>query len=120
LEIKKWLESIGNSIDSMNADNFVQFLTEDCTFRFGNQPDVIGKTETRNYVAEFFKMIGGSKHKVVDFWQKDNSVVWQGEVQYTRLDGKKVTVNFVNVFHLRENLIKDYLIYIDNTPLFAN
>lgn len=119
METKKWLESIGDSIDSMNADNFVKFLTDDCIFKFGNQPEVHGKNATRNYVAEFFKMIGGSKHKVVDFWTRDNSVVWQGEVEYTRLDNKKVSVNFVNVFHLNSNLIKNYLIYIDNTPLFA-
>ncbi|MFA5405303.1 MAG: nuclear transport factor 2 family protein [Ignavibacteria bacterium] len=119
METRQWLESIGDSIDSLDANKFVQFLTEDCTFRFGNQPEVIGKNETRDYVAAFFKMISGSKHKVVDFWTRDNSVVWQGEVLYTRLDGKQVTVNFVNIFHLRENLVKDYLIYIDNSPLFA-
>jgi ketosteroid isomerase-like protein len=119
VEIKKWLESIGNSIDSMDADNFAQFLTDDCIFRFGNQPDVNGKTAIRDYVAEFFQMIGGSKHKVIDYWTRDNTIVWQGEVLYTRLDGKKVSVNFVNIFHMEVNLIKDYLIYIDNTPLFA-
>lgn len=119
METKKWLETIGASIDSMNADNFVEFLTDDCIFRFGNQPEVNGKSATRDYVAAFFKMIGGSRHKIIDFWNREDSVVWQGEVLYTRLDGKQVTVNFVNVFHLKNNLIKDYLIYIDNTPLFA-
>lgn len=119
METKKWLESIGTSIDSMNADNFVKFLTDDCTFRFGNQPEVKGKKETRDYVAGFFQMIGGSKHKVLDYWTRNDTVVWQGEVLYTRLDGKNVTVNFVNIFHMKDDLIKDYLIYIDNTPLFA-
>jgi hypothetical protein len=64
-------------------------------------------------------MIGGCKHKVNDYWKREDSVVWQGEVLYNRLDGKQVTVNFVNIFHLRENLIKNYIIYIDNSPLFA-
>lgn len=119
METKQWLESIGKAIDSRDADKFVEFLTEDCIFRFGNQPEVTGKVATRDYVAEFFKMIGGCEHKVIDFLERDNTVVWQGEVLYTRLDSKKVNVKFVNVFHLKDNLIKDYLIYIDNTPLFA-
>ncbi len=119
MDIRKWLESIGNAIDSMDADKFVEYLTDDCIFRFGNQPEVIGKNETREYVAAFFKMIATCEHKIIDYWSKENSIVWQGEVLYTRLDGKKVSLNFVNIFHLRENLIKDYLIYIDNTPLFA-
>lgn len=119
MEIRKWLESIGSTIDSMDADKFASFLTDDCTFRFGNQQPVEGKLATRDYVAAFFKMIGGSKHKVINYWKSDNSIVWQGEVLYTRLDGKQVTVNFVNVFYMNGNLIKDYLIYIDNAPLFA-
>ena len=119
MEIKNWLESIGKSIDSLSADKFVEFLTDDCIFRFGNQPDVKGKIQTRNYVAGFFKMIGGSEHKVIDFWTREDSVVWQGEVLYTRLDGKKVTVQFANIFKMDGNLIKDYIIYIDNTPLFS-
>ena len=119
METKKWLESIGNSIDSMNSDNFVKFLTDDCTFRFGNQPELNCKTATRDYVAAFFKMIGGSRHKIIDFWNREDSVVWQGEILYTRLDGKQVTVNFVNILKINGKLIKDYLIYIDNTPLFA-
>ena len=119
MEIKNWLESIGNSIDSMDADKFVQFLTDDCIFRFGNQPDVNGKNATRDYVQAFFKMIAGCKHSVLDFWESKNSIVWQGDVLYTRLDGKQVNINFVNILYLKDNLIKDYLIYIDNTPLFS-
>jgi hypothetical protein len=119
LDTRKWLESIGKSIDSLNADKFVEFLTEECTFRFGNQPEVKGKIPTRDYVSAFFKMIGGSEHKVLDFWKREDSVVWQGEVLYTRLDGKKVTVQFANIFKMDESLIKDYIIYIDNTPLFS-
>jgi hypothetical protein len=119
LEVKNWLESIGKSIDSMDADNFVRFLTDDCIFRFGYQPEIKGKAATRDYVAEFFKMIGGCKHRVADFWKGQDSVVWQGEVLYTRLDGKKVNIKFANIFYLKGELIKEYLIYIDNTPLFA-
>jgi ketosteroid isomerase-like protein len=119
LEINKWIESIAESIDTMDADKFVQFLTDDCIFRFGNRPDVIGRKEIRDYVDAFFGMIGSSKHNVLNFWKGNDSIVWQGEVLYTRLDGRKVNVCFVNIFHLRGNLIKEYLIYIDNTPLFA-
>lgn len=119
METKNWLESIGKSIDSKDADKFVEFLTDDCIFRFGNQPDVKGKEETRNYVAAFFNMIAGSEHRIINFWKDNNSIVWQGEVIYTRLDRKKIKLNFVNIFYMRENLIKDYLIYIDNTPLFS-
>lgn len=119
MNTKEWLETIGKSIDSLNAEKFAEFLTDDCTFRFGNQPDVNGKKAVTDYVAAFFKMIGGCEHKVIDFWTGKDSVVWQGEVLYTRLDGKKVNVGFTNIFRMNGKHIKDYLIYIDNTPLFS-
>jgi ketosteroid isomerase-like protein len=119
IETQQWLEDIGKSIDSRNADEFVKYLTEDSVFRFGNQEPVKGKNAIRDYVAYFFSMIKGSEHKVLNFWEDDNSIVWQGQVNYTRLDNKKVTINFVNVFYMANGLVKEYLIYIDNAPLFG-
>jgi SnoaL-like domain len=88
-------------------------------FCFGNQEAVKGKKAIGDYVAQFFKMIKASEHKVLNFWEGNNSIVWQGEVTYTRLDNRKVTINFVNVFYTADGLVRDYLIYIDNAPLFA-
>lgn len=119
METRKWLEAISKTIDSKDAAGFSGFLTEDCVFRFGNQPAVKGRQATKEYVAAFFEMIGGSEHKIEDIFEKENSYVWQGEVLYTRKDGKKVGVKFANIFHMEGELIKDYLIYIDNAPLFA-
>ncbi len=114
-----WLTKIASAIDAKDSDNFASYFTEDGIFRFGNSEPEHGKQNVRNYVAEFFKMIDKSEHKVINFWEKDGSVVWQGEVIYTRLDEKKVNVNFTNILYLNGDLIKEYLIYIDNTPLFA-
>jgi len=119
VETRKWLEAISKTIDTKDAAGFSEFLTEDCVFRFGNQPEVKGRQATKDYVAAFFDMIGGSEHKIEDIFEKENSYVWQGEVLYTRKDGKKVGVKFANIFHTEGELIKDYLIYIDNAPLFA-
>src|SRR4030095_8328168 len=116
---KAWLEKIGKTIDAKDADGFADFITEDGIFRFGNQPDVKGRKAIAGYVAQFFTMIKSSEHEVVNFWEKDNVIICQGLVHYTRLDGKKVDVNFCNIFYMQNSLIKEYLIYIDNTPLFA-
>lgn len=119
METRQWLESIGKAIDKSDADEFAKYLSEDSRFRFGNQEAVRGKQPIHDYVAQFFTMIKASEHKVLNFWEDENSIVWQGEVTYTRLDEKKVTIDFVNVFNMSGGLIKDYLIYIDNSPLFA-
>ena len=117
---KQWLEEIGKVIDSKDAEKFASYITENGTFKFGNNDAVIGRKPISDYVAAFFTMIKSSEHKVVNFWDTGDNIIWQGEVLYTRLDEKKVNVIFTNIFYMNGSLIDKYLIYIDNTPLFAN
>ncbi|HEY3252146.1 MAG TPA: nuclear transport factor 2 family protein [Ignavibacteria bacterium] len=81
---KAWLEKIGKTIDAKDSEGFADFLTEDGIFRFGNQPDVKGRKAVAGYVAQFFTMIKSSEHEIVNFWEKDNAVIWQGRVHYTK------------------------------------
>ena len=120
MDRRSWLENIGRIIDSMDPRRFSALITENGSFRFGNLPPFVGRKAIEECVASFWSTIAGSRHQVVDFWEAPDSVVWQGSVLYTRKDGRKVPVNFVNIFSLDGDLIKDYLIYIDNTPLYAD
>lgn len=119
MQRKDYIEKIAKSIDTKDAKLFSEFITEDGIFHFGNAEAIKGRKNIEDYVAAFFGMIKGSSHKIVNLWDDGNHIVWQGEVDYTRLDEKKVTVKFVNVFNMEGDMIRDYLIYIDNTPLFA-
>lgn len=119
IDRRAWLERIGAIIDAMDPQAFAALITEDGTFRFGNMPPIVGRRAIAEAVAGFWSTIAGSKHQVVNFWEGPGTVVWQGAVVYTRKDGRKVPVNFANVFYLKGDLIRDYLIYIDNGPLYA-
>ncbi|MCX6157955.1 MAG: nuclear transport factor 2 family protein [Ignavibacteriae bacterium] len=120
MERKEWLEKLGGVIDARDSELFASYFTEDGIFRFGNAEPVKGRRAVADYVAAFFNMIKGSEHKVVNHWEQGGNIIWQGEVEYTRLDGKKVKVQFTNIFYMKGELIDQYLIYIDNTPLFAS
>lgn len=119
MDTKAWLTEIGKTIDGKDSAGFADFLTEDGIFRFGNQPEVKGRKAVTDYVEAFFNMIKSSSHEIVNFWNSGSNVIWEGRVHYTRLDGRKVDVNFCNLFYMKGDLIKQYLIFIDNTPLFA-
>ena len=118
MDRKEYLETLGRVIDAKDSKGFASYITENGIFKFGNNEPVVGREAIRDYVANFFSVIKSSEHKVINFWEQNNTVIWQGEVAYTRLDDKKVTVCFVNIFSMQDELIKEYLIYIDNSPLF--
>lgn len=107
-------------IDNKDADAFVSMLTREGTFQFGNAPPVRGQSAIHDLVDGFWRSIAGSQHRLVHLWNDGDDVAMRGEVTYTRMDGKRVTVPFVNVFKMRGDKIDEYLIHIDNTPLFAS
>jgi len=114
------IESLFNDIDKMDADKFASYLDENVSFKFGNAPVVKGKEAARQAVDDFFKAIKGIRHKKLRMWTHSDSVLYQGEVTYTRHDDSQVTLPYFNVFLLNGDKIKDYLIYMDINPLFVN
>ena len=114
-----WTTDLYKAIDAKDTRRFLSFLTETAQFRFGNYPPATGHAAIGAAVDGFFASIRSSRHDILNNWDLPGHLVSQGTVTYTRLDGGKVSVPFVNVFTMRGKRVQDYLIYIDNTPLYA-
>lgn len=119
MDRKQWLEELARVIDSKDAVKFASYISENGIFKFGNSEAVKGRKQIEDYVAAFFSIIKSSSHKVVNCWEQNGNVIWQGEVLYTRPDEKKVVVPFTNIFYMNGEIIDKYLIYIDTAPLFG-
>lgn len=117
--MKERMNDLFAAIDRRDADGFVAFLTENASFRFGNAPAVIGRDNIRACVSKFFSQIKGLRHCVLEVLECPGKVICEGEVTYTRLDDKQVTLPFADIFRMQGALIADYRIYIDVSPLFA-
>ena len=118
LENKNWLVSLFETIDRMDAGQFVSYLTEDATFRFGNFPSVNSKSLIKKSVKDFFSGIEGLSHEIYKTLDFEDVVVVEGKVSY-HLNGKTISVPFCNIFEMKNELIKEYKIYIDISPLLS-
>ena len=107
------------AIDSKDGSAFVAHLTEDAVFRFGSAPPVQGRESIQAAVEGFFATIAGSRHRIGNTLQQDDTLVCEGEVTYQRHDGSEITLPFTDVFEYDGNLIAQYKIYIDIGPLYA-
>lgn len=112
------LSQLFQSIDDNDANKFAGFLSEDCTFRFGNQPAVTGRDAAREAVAGFFDSIGGLSHHLAEFWEVADGIICHGTVTYTRKDGSTLAVPFANILKFRDSLISDYRIFADTSELY--
>jgi len=113
------VRAIFAAIDSFDPDRFVAHLTPDVVFRFGNADPVIGREQTREAVAEFFKSVSGMTHHVQEVYEHGETAIAKIDVEYRRHDGKSVTVPNADILLFDGDLVKDWQIYIDVAPVYA-
>ena len=112
-------EKLFASIDAMDTESFLAFITPNGTFRFGSAPPVQGRRAIAEAVGGFFSSIAGLEHTLHRILSSDDVAMIEGEATYTRHDGSTISLPFVNVFECEGALISDYRIYIDIGPLYA-
>jgi len=115
--MKKRMAKVFETVDAKDADAFAALLTENAVYRYGSEPAVQGKEPIRRYVSAFFGSLEALRHQVVDTWEREGSVVCQGVVTYTKGDGRDVSVPFTKILRFEGDRIRDYLVYIDPSPL---
>ena len=111
--------SVYEAIDTMDEKELAPFLTDDCTFVFGNSTPVVGRAASADASKAFMALIAGIKHELADVWRVDDNIISRMTVTYTRKDGQKMSFPAVTIWRVKGKQIADYRIYVDNTPLFA-
>ncbi len=111
-------QQLFNSIDEKDTKAFLGFLTNDVKFRFGNAPVAEGYTAVGEAVGGFFSSIKSIQHELTDTWYREEVIICHGNVTYTRHDSTILRVPFANILTMENNLIKDYLIFVDISGLY--
>ena len=114
------LENLFACIDRKDAEGFAAFLTPDGTFRFGSGPVAEGRDAVRAAVDGFFATVAGLSHRLHNTVLDGDTLIMEGEVTYTRHDGSEITLPFANVFEMAGDLIRQYKVYADVGPLYAD
>jgi len=114
----EWTRRLFQSIDNRDIDEFEGFLTDDVVFKFGNADPVKGKATVREVVAGFFGSISGLQHSLEKVWDEEDAIICHGRVTYTRHDSSNLSVPFANIFVMRDDLIEEYLIFVDTSDLY--
>lgn len=96
---------------------FLQFLTEDVVFRFGNSPAVTGKHNVGQAVSALLDSIAKVEHDVRETWSSAGAVFCHGTVTYTRHAGSRISLPFANLFKTHGPAIREYLIFADISEL---
>ena len=102
---------------ALDADRFVSKLTQSASFRLGGNPAVVGRQAIRDMVAKTFSAFRSIRHRLVEFVEKADTLVYEAEVTYTFQDGRELTLPYVNVLRFDGQQVSDYRIYLDLSVL---
>lgn len=105
--------------DAKDVDGWTALMTEDIHFVFGNGEPIDGRDKVHATIAGFFDSIQAIKHDVLEAWVVEDKLIQKLQVTYTRLDGSVLSVPAANILTRRDGLISEYLIYVDNSALYA-
>lgn len=120
----RWVVDLFRAVDALDAATFAKAFTEDGTFRFGNAQPAVGRQQIEEALSGFFSIIGGLRHEVTGVW----SGTWEGgdvksvesAVTYTPKDATVTdAIPATSTLRMRGDLIRDYRIFADISPLFA-
>jgi ketosteroid isomerase-like protein len=107
------------AIDAKSGVGMCEFVTDDATFKFANLPAVEGKNNIIAFLDGFFQSIKAIKHTGLEYWNIGNNWFVTGLVTYTRHNDTTLPVPFAVHLKMRENLIRDYLIFVDASQLYS-
>lgn len=117
--VPDWVRELFSAFDRRDAVGFARFLTEDVIYAFGNAPAIHGRNATREMVAIFFESVADIVHELERCWVREDSLIVDGHVTYTRHDGNTLTVPYCHVCLLRAERISDYRSYGNLSALYA-
>ncbi len=113
------LDDLFARIDEKDTERFLDFLTDDASFRFGSAPPAQGREVIRTVLDGFFASIAGLSHELSRAVEETGAIICEGTVTYTRHDGSKIALPFADILELEGDRISNYKIYMDAGPLYA-
>lgn len=114
-----WYVEFYAGVDAMDASIFDRFCTEDTTLRMANHPLAEGRDAVREGLEHFWSTIAGMRHTFGQVLQVGDNAILEAVVEYTRLDGRIVSIPVATAIGRRGGRIASQRIYIDLAPLHS-
>lgn len=113
-----FVRSVYKDVDTLDVHKLLAHLTNDCILVFGNAKPVSGHAAAERFLSGFVGMIAGMAHEIEECWEVGEVIISKMRVTYTRKDRLQKTYPAVVIWRMRGPLIREFLIYCDNSSLF--
>lgn len=116
---RTWYEEFYAALEAKDAEAVEAMMTADTSLRLGNRPPVEGRHAVLEASLHFWSMITSMRHSFEEVFERGDTTMFESLVEYTRLDGSKVTIPAATAIVRRDGLVAAQRVYVDVAPLFA-
>ena len=113
-----YIKDMYKVVDAMDGAGLAAMMTENGLFRFANIPAVEGRDNITGFLDNFFQSIKGIAHDQIEDWKVEDTRFATGRVTYTRHDDSTLQVPFSVILKMQDDLINEYLIFVDTSELY--
>ena len=119
-EAYQWYLSYLEALDAKDVDAYGAFLADDCVMQQNNAEPVEGKAAILAGLAQYWNTFGTLEHELLNIYGTDSAFMLEALNDYTRKDGKPVTLRAVALTDRNEaGQVVSFRFYTDTAPLFA-
>jgi ketosteroid isomerase-like protein len=122
LAAERELRALFAALDRGDLRTVSSYLNDDVVVILSNQEPIRGATAFVELYEQVAGTLAGLRHEIHDVWHAaEDPAVWvvRMTVHYTRSDGKTVSLPCCNVLRFAKELVSDYQVFMDMTPVFA-
>ncbi len=114
------VRSLLDAFEKFQVDAFLDAITDDATYQFGNYPAAHGKEAIAATIqASHLDRIKGIKFNIINMWEVGDAVIAELTIDYIKVDDSVLTLPCLDVFRMAGDRVKSMQVYMDATPLFA-
>ena len=117
---KKFVAAVFDCDENKKLHEFTLLLAPDGFIQYGSNPKVTGRQHIEILLIEFYKQFTHLQHHIQQvFFDSPDEVVYSADVTYFFEDGSDTgAIPYMNHLRFKGELVYDYRIYIDLSPLY--
>lgn len=116
---EKLIRNFFSAADAREPAQLVRLLTADVSWTFGNSPTTVGREAIVAALTPFFEYVQKMDHRIVGIWESGDCATVETRVTYVDVFGRSFTFPGCDILFLRDGLISDVRIFVDNHELFV-
>jgi ketosteroid isomerase-like protein len=116
------IRALFGAMDRADIRTVSSYLRDDVVVILSNQEPIRGAGAFAELYEQVAGTLAGLRHELHDVWSAaEDPAIWivRMTVHYSRLDGTTVSLPCCNVFRFAKDLVSDYQVFMDMTPVFA-